>query len=217
MRPELLTEINQCLGQMGANPMVQTHARTDKFFELFVWSCTLRALRNIGAPLSPRNSNDQATFTLRFRLGPGLLYNPASAPGFVVVDYQGSKYELQNGLRVLGSSKVLHELDLCILKRSAAKRCRRQSIDPDCSAVKFLAECKYYGNNLPLHLGREYLGLSSEFSLRVKTLVANRASPEVHKLVKRHKGTTNFNINPNDTLGMDQFVGWLATELKHVL
>src|SRR5205823_490877 len=179
--------------------------------------CVLRALGEIGANLEPRDSNDRPTGQIDFRLAPGLIYNPTTAPGFVLIDYDNSQYELQNGLRVLGSSKVLHELDVCILDRNHADRCRRLGIDADSSAVRFLTECKYYGANLPLHLGREYLGLGSEFSLRVKTLVANKASPEVHTLVKRHRGTTHFHLTSANPRNVNQFVGWLATELKHSL
>lgn len=218
MRPELLQSVNACLRQLGADsPMLQSRARTDKVFEIFAWSCTLRALRDIGATLSARNCVDQPTSTLDFRLAPGLIYNPASAPGFVLANYHGKEYEVQNGLRVLGSSKVLHELDICILNRAHAQRCRRASIDPDSGAVRFLAECKFYGDSLPLSIGREYLGLSSEFSIRVKTLAANQTSPEVHTLVKRHRGTTHFDLTPSNATGINQFIGWLATELKHSL
>lgn len=218
MKPQLLAEINQTLASLGAtSPVLQSQARVDKVFEIFVWSCVLRALRQMNASLSVRNSSGVVTATMEFRLGPGLIFNPTSTPGFVKIGFQGKEYELHSGLRVLGRSKVLHELDLCILKKSAADRCRRNRINPDSSSLHFLAECKFYGSSLPLSLGREYLGLTSEFSIRVKTLTANQASPEVHRLVKSHKGTTHFDFAPSNQTSIDHFVGWLATELKHSL
>ena len=218
MRPQLLQEImNELQGLNALTPSLVQQTSTDKIFEIFVWSCTLKALRSIGATLQTRDANDRPTSSLQFRLGPGMIFSPSTTPGFVHIDYEGGEYELQNGLRVLGSSKVLHELDICILERSAAVRCRRNSVHPEPSSVRFLAECKYYGGGLPLQLGREYLGLSSEFTMRVKTLVANTAKNDVQKLVKRHRGTTHFGISPNDQTKIDSFVGWLATELDHVL
>jgi hypothetical protein len=218
MRAHLLSEIIAVLNQIGAaSPMLVNRASTDKVYEIFVWSCVLRALAQIGATMEARDSNDTLTTQIDFRLAPGLIYSPTTAPGFVLIDYNGKKYELQNGLRVLGSSKVLHELDVCILDRSHTARCRNFGIDADSSAVRFLAECKYYGNNLPLHLGREFLGLGSEFSIRVKTIVANMTSSEVHTLVKRHRGTTHFELTSANQQNVDQFIGWLATELKHAL
>lgn len=217
MREELLSAITTQIQAVGASsPALASRARTEKIFEIFVWTCVLQALRDIGASLEARDSQDQPTTQLTFRLGPGLLYSPTSAPGFVLITYENRQYELQNGLRILGASKVLHELDICVIDRPHAARCRALQLDADCSAVRFLAECKYYGNNLPLHLGREYLGLGSEFSIRVKTLVANEDSREVRTLVKRHRGTTHFRLSPANQ-PTQQFIGWLATELRHSL
>lgn len=218
MRSQLLQEIiSELQGLNASSPSLLQQTATDKIFEIFVWSCTLKALRTIGATLQTRDATDRPTTSLQFRLGPGMIFAPTTTPGFVLVSYEGKEYELQNGLRVLGSSKVLHELDICILQRTAAVRCRQNRIHPEPSSVCFLAECKYYGGGLPLHLGREYLGLSSEFTLRVKTLVANTAKNDVQTLVKRHRGTTHFDILPTDQAKIDRFVGWLATELEHVL
>lgn len=218
MRPQLLQDIVRELQSLNAaSPSLVQETSTDKIFEIFVWSCTLKALREIGATLQTKDTNDKPTSSLQFRLGPGMIFSPSTTPGFVHIQYDGNEYELQNGLRVLGSSKVLHELDICILERGAAIRCRQNNIHPESSAVRFLAECKYYGGGLPLHLGREYLGLSSEFTMRVKTLVANTTKNEVQTLVKRHRGTTHFELTPNDPAKINRFVGWLATELEHVL
>lgn len=218
MRASLLLAIQTELRNIGASsPALAHRARTDKIFEVFVWSCMLRALRELGATLEARDHADAPTTLLDFRLAPGLLYNPTTTPGFVLVSYEGSEYEVHCGLRVLGSSKVLHELDVCILERSHARRCRTQRIDPDSSGVKFLAECKYYGRAIPLHLGREFLGLGSEFSIRVETIVANQGSPDVHRLVKRHRGTSQFNLTTANPAKIARFIGWLSTELEHVL
>jgi hypothetical protein len=184
---------------------------------VFVLGCVLRALRDIGAQLEVRDSSDRPSSALQFRLAPGLIYNPTTAPGFVLVSFQGSRYELQNSLRVRGRSDVRHELDVCILHRSGAEDCRRHQVDPKQADVVFLAECKCYGASLPLHLGREYLGLSAEFTLRIKTIVSNQTSQEIHALVTAHKGTGNFGVTPLDPAVTDRFANWLANEFLQVL
>ena len=218
MDSQLKSEIQSVLSAIAAHaPILTSQVRTDKLYELFVLGCVLRALNRVGATVTTKDSNDRPTNTVVFRLGPGLIYNPATAPSFFYIVYAEQEYELQNSLRVRGRSKVLHEIDVCILRRSDADRCRREGIDPTQSSIKFLAERKYYGRTLPLHLGREFVGLCSEFSLRIKVMVSNVGNDEIHALITRHGGTENFNISPTDPSRVEVFVGWLANEFQQVL
>ncbi len=218
MDAQLRTYIQNALGTMASQaPILVSKVRTDKLYEIFVLSCVIRALRGIGATIGARDSDDVPTSTLIFRLGPGLIYSPSSAPGFIYVNYQGEEYELQNSLRVFGLSKVRHELDVSLILRKDAERCRAACTDPSPSSVKFLAECKYYGDQLPLNLGREFIGLCSEFSVRAKVIVSNRDSDDVHTLVTKHKCTENFNLTPLNPARVEMFVSWLANEFRQVL
>jgi hypothetical protein len=214
----LRQQIQMELAAIGSSASIlHSSARPDKLYEIFILSCVIRALKDIGATLDARDSKDQPTTNLVFRLGPGLIYNPASAPGFILVHYEGKEYEVQNSLRVGGTSRVLHELDVCILDRAHALECRQHEVDPNSQGVKFLAECKFYGATLDLNLGREYLGLVSEFKIRVKTIASNIHSDDIHTLVRRHSGTTNFAVSPAQPGKIKNFIGWLAKELEHVL
>lgn len=218
MEAQLRQQIQSELAAIGASaPTLISSARADKLYEIFVMSCVLRALDRIGATLEARDSSDNPTDILVFRLGPGLIYNPASTPGFILIRYEGKEYELQNSLRVGGTSRVLHELDVCILDRRHANQCRRNQVDPNSQGVKFLAECKFYGASLDLSLGREYLGLGSEFQMRVKTIVSNIHSDDIRTLVRKHGGTTNFTVSPLQPAKVETFIGWLAKELEHAL
>lgn len=217
-RQQLINGIITSLRAVASNiPVLSSATRTDKIYEIFILSCVVRTLNSLGAQIEARDSNDNSTSTLIFRLGPGLIYNPTSAPGFIYINYQGREYELQNSVRVLGYSNVLHELDVCIITRSESVNCRRNQINPKQGNVKLLLECKFYGATLPLKLGREYLGLGREFRLRIKTIVSNQTSEEIHSLVTKHKGTENFSISPANPNNVDMFVQWLANELRQVL
>ena len=218
MRQQLLTEIQSELVNLAANaPALVANATVPKIYEIYVLMCLARALRSIGATLQARDSSDTPTNNLVFRLGPGLLYSPASAPGFILVSYKGREYEIQNSLQVLGRSRVMHELDICLIDRTTAEYCRQYQVNPLHTKISFVAECKYYGATLDLSLGREYLGLSSEFSLRVKTMVSNVGSDDIHDLITGHRGTENFNVSPDDPDNVDIFIKWLANELRQVL
>lgn len=218
MNPKLLSDIQAALKSISATaPILTSSSKADKLYELFVLSCVVQALLKIGARMEARGCDDRPTTTLTFRLAPGLIYNPSSAPGFVYFEYRGKEYELQNSLRVCGRSKVRHELDVCIVQRKHAARCRVGKMDLPQPAVRFLAECKYYGSALPLHLGREFVGLCAEFAMRTKVIVSNSDNAEISMLVIKHKGTVNLDITPFNTQQLDVFVNWLANEFQQAL
>ena len=218
MRADLIKDIQTAIGSLSAkSPQLASRASVDKLYELFILSLVVKALKGVGATLSARDGNDNNTNVLQFRLAPGLLHSPATSPGFIHVSYQGNEYEIQNGLRVCGTSKVLHELDVSVLERREAQVCRQNHTNPRQSKIKFLAECKYYGTPLPLSLGREYLGLNSEFRGRVKTLASNQVSVAIQQLINSHRGTVSFNLDPKEVQALDIFVKWLSKELMQVL
>jgi hypothetical protein len=215
----LWDEIQKHLSLLGAQaPGLKSKATVPKLYEIFVLSCVARALRSIGATLIAKDSNDVPTTKLKFRLAPGLIYSPTTASGFVEITRKKQKYELHGGVRVKGRSRVRHELDVCIINRNAAVSCRNNSKDPSSTQVKMLAECKFLGKpTFPLELGREFVGLGSEFHLRIKTIVSNASSDEVHELVTKHKGTENFRTSTKPKERVEVFVKWLANELRQVL
>lgn len=218
MNGDLLQNICNYLRTMSVNsPILTNPPASEKLYEIFILICVIRALKIINVSnIQVRDSNDVASNNLIFRLGPGRIYSPSSSPGFIFFVYKNNEYEIQNGLRVKGHSNVLHELDVCIIDRKEATRCRTKNIDPT-RGIKFFAECKFYGTILPLHLGREYLGLSSEFSCRVKTIISNSSSDEILRLVTKHKGTINFDVSTSTSQNVTTFINWLANELKQVL
>lgn len=218
MNELLLSEITTELNNLGADPGNLAEASLpEKLYEIYILTCVMRALSKIGAIMEVRDMNDNPTDQFVVRLGPGLIYSPATSPGFIFVEYGGQEYELHNGMRVAGRSKVLHEHDVSIIKREDAQRCRANRVSPSQNHCKLLIECKFYGSELPLHLGREYLGLMSEFSLRVKTMVSNTASAEIQKLVTSHRGTVNFGVKPTESRSVEMLEAWLAKELEMAL
>lgn len=208
---------NQLANVRMSAPILASRAKVEKVYEIFVLSCLLSALKNLEAEFSLRDSCDEGATNLRLRLGPGLLYAPHSAPGFIHVTYKGAEFEVQNSLRILGRSRVLHELDVSLIERAESEKCRTHRSNPHHSRVKFLAECKFYGSGLPLSLGREYLGLCDEFGLRIRVFVSNVGSEDVRLMIKGHNGTTNFEISPWKPDNVTTLTKWLENELMQVL
>lgn len=219
MDPQLRAAIQATLTQLGsAAPGFIASAVSPKLYEVYVLSLVIRAFQLLGASMAAHDARDQPTATLQFRLGPGRIYNPTTAPGFVVVDYQGAEYEIHHGVQVKGGSQVLHELDVALLDRGKAIACRADRRDPSSRDVQCLIECKFYGGDLPLGLGREFVGLSKEFSVRIRCLASNEANSSIKKLLKRHYGFENFLLSPlNPSYVDDRFIPWLAEQLRQTL
>jgi hypothetical protein len=218
MTTQMINQIKSALSSMASRSSIYSKPTApDKIYEIYVLSCVVQALKNLGCTLEARTHLDATTTTFDFRLSPGYIYSPAIQSSFVHITYGTKEYELHNGVRTLGSANVLHELDVAIINREEAVRCRLNRIHPRQSQIKFLAECKFYGSVLPLNLGREFLGLCTEFTARAKSLVSNVGSDNIHKLVTSHRQTESFNLSPINSHQVDVFTKWLEKELSHSL
>ncbi len=214
IRAEILAQLS-ALG--ASSPILRSPASIHKLYEVYVATCMMRALREKGAHLVPKDTHGVTTHDLRFRMAPGLIYSPASSPGYVLVSYEGQEFELHTDLRVLGKSGILHELDVCLIDRTQAQHCRGGNVDPPASSVAAFLEVKYHGVPIPLHEGREYLGLSSEFTIRPKAFVCNLDNSDIQILLASHKGTVHFGPTPLNPRSTQELVSWLGTEISHQL
>lgn len=220
MTSQLRSEIQSALGSIGATaPIFLASAGVDRLFEGFVLSCLVKALQRIGATMQVYDGRMRPlpSSTLNLRRAPGRIYDDIPSIGFILVQYNGRHYEVHTDLRVAGTSKVLHELDICVLEHVHAQTCREQRVDPNGSKVRFLCECKCYGKTLPLRIGREFLGLCSEFHARAKTIASNSDNQSILGLVRSHDRITQFALYPGQTAKIDAFIGWLHKELEHAL
>jgi hypothetical protein len=218
MNARLFTEIQNELTRLTRSSNVYaTRTAVDKLYEVYILSCVIQSLKLLGCVLEARDNHDIPTSSFDFRLSPGYIYSPTVDSSFIHIIYDGKEYELHNGVRILGKANVLHELDVAIIERDEAVRCRQNNIHPRQSKIKYLAECKFYGADLPLHIGREFLGLCSEFNVRVKTITSNVGSNNIHKLLTSHKQTENFNLTPLSPDKIDIFIKWMSNELRQVL
>lgn len=218
MQTELLNDIRIVLTSLVSTSNVySSRTKVDKLYEAYILSCVVKALINLNCTLEARDNNDTVTTNFLFRLKPGYIFSPTTSSSFVHILYNNKQYELHSGVRVSGKSSVLHEMDVAIIEKNEADSCRNQSRHPRPTKLKFLAECKFYGSDLPLNIGREYLGLCSEFSIRVKSIVSNAGSNSIHKLLTTHRQTSNFNLTPLQPNEINSFIGWLTSELKQVL
>lgn len=220
MDQSLRVKLQTALASISATaPVFTSTASRDRLYEGFVLSIAIQALRRIGGRLQVYSggSRPRPSSVLSLRRAPGKIYGNAPDFGFILIQFKQSLYELHTDLRVAGTSGVLHELDIAILDQVHCESCRAQSVDPNGSKARFICECKCYGSDLPLRIGREFLGLGTEFHCRTKTIASNRTNASILALAKSHKKITQFNLNPFHSSNVDSFIGWLAKELEHCL
>ena len=218
MSSSLSRAISNALSQVGATaPGLYFASRVSTLYEGFIFACIIESLTHLRARLQACDENDRPTRTFTFKTKPSLIYT--SGLNYVLVSVGSRNYELHTNLRVLGYSGALHELDVMLLKHETGRRCRLKKFLPGRGSVRLLVECKFYGGTrLPLHLGREYLGLSSEFkAVRIKTIASNIGSHEIHVMITAHHGTENFYVSPRAPENVRRFVEWMANELHQVL
>ena len=217
MTNALLKKIVNEISNIGIMaPQLRNKRVTEKVYEIYVMSCLMRAFKNLGGELEARDENDHQTTNLVFRLAPGYIYSPATRSGFVFIKLGDDEFEIQNSLRVKGYSGILHELDISLIERPIAQILRDSKVHPSYLNVIFLFECKYYGKNLPLHLGREFLGLISEFDCRIEVLVAKQDGDMVRRMVSAHRGTVVLNLKPKGGRDEQRFIRWLENEINQI-
>lgn len=77
MEDTLKNEIRQALiGLSADSPVLREKARVDKLYEIFIFTCVLKALENIGATsIQIKDSNNVTSNVLYFRMGPAASTN----------------------------------------------------------------------------------------------------------------------------------------------
>jgi len=219
MDSALISRIASVLTTLGTSaPVLRSCLATAKLYEMYIYGLVIRALQTINARLTPIDSRSGSSVSsFVFRLGPGYIYSPTTTPCYVLVEYQSYIYELHNDLQVVGNSDILHELDICLLRREEADSARRARIHPPARSIRLLIECKCYGSSLQLHLGREFLGLLKDFRVKVRSFVSNISDGSLHTYITHHDAHEDFEVTPLNQQRETQFINWLADELRQVL
>ncbi|MCY2928838.1 MAG: hypothetical protein NTV86_04970 [Planctomycetota bacterium] len=213
--PEDIARLNDIINVLNGiahvSPGLSTANQASKIYEIFILANIADAASQFAiltAFSTVDNGHGQAVpvavppnGTLNFRLSPGDIFDINGAPGFIFMNVNGVKYELQNGISCCGISSEYHELDISIVDEPHASLARFHKQRPLEPWVSFLVECKMRGKKLEFGVGREVVGLIAEFPSTAVWLVSNKqhgaaGNPNrVGPLVHHYKGNTAFNIN----------------------
>lgn len=118
-----------------------------------------------------------------------------------------------------GSSDVLHEFDISIVPSQAANESRQTKRPPGPWKPCAVFECKFYDKNLGIELGREFVGLRSDFTaVPIARLVTNADSESVALFLKKsNRPKLSRHIQPNNKNMEDEFIYAIADELRNSL
>lgn len=197
VRDDLLASIDQLLSSASALGYAEP-AATNDVYENYIWTMCVEAARRQGATVSYETVYGAPASTLVFRTSPGSIWSTAHAYTHAVLEIAGCPpLEVHVGVRVLGKSRVLHECDVAVLYREEADLCRLEQVHPRASKVIVAAECKFYTSAIQLHLGRGFLGLTSDIHRKERYFVTNSHSDSVTKLISHHQSEWECGVIPN--------------------
>lgn len=200
---ELIDAIEVIISQGASLGYAQPAAAND-VYENYVWALCLEAARRQGAAISYETVTSNATNNLCFRTSPGSIYSTAHDYTHACLDFiRCPRLEAHVGIRVAGRSGVLHECDVAVLFKEESELCRAEQVHPRASRILIAAECKFYTSAIQLHLGRSFLGLTSDINKKLRYFVTNANSASVTKLIAHHDGEWECSVLPNTTEAED--------------
>ena len=186
----------QLLAQIAANltalaPIYAVAPGAD-LFEGYVLSVVAQAASAEGASVQIAN----ATGGLLLRTSPGRIYGTArnGAPySYVVIDFDGHpQLEAHVGVRVEGSTRVLHECDVMVVEAAEAQASRMNRVEPRSKKLLVSTEAKFYTQPLGVDLGRSFIGLISDVASKHRCLVTNAADNDVVAALMAPDTARNF-------------------------
>jgi hypothetical protein len=225
---QLISLIDIVLGSINPNAGVYLNRNTvDAAYAGYIFSLVLRGVERIVDPTSPnairlrsaQGSSTSAPSVFIVRGSPGALTAANQDFGYAVFDYEDSSFEVHLGVQYQGSSGVLHEFDISIIPSEDAEECRQSGKQPTSGKPHAVFECKCYEKNLGIELGREFVGLKSDFtSIPMARLVTNSYSGSVARFLrKNNRPKASFRLDPSNPNMEQEFIMAVADELRNTL
>lgn len=201
---ELLDQISNILGST-ISPGLSTSSNTSDIFEAYVFCLIIQAAKIEGATISYRDVNGISPTTFVFRTSPGYIYSTIHPYTHAVIEFPNKPpLEAHIGVRIVGSSGVLHECDVAVIEQVEAETCRRGMVPPRNTKVLIAVECKFYTTSLQLHLARAFIGLTTDISNSNRFFVSNTQSDSIERLLSKRNRVWGHNLTPSASLEVDR-------------
>lgn len=187
----------------------------EKAYEAYVFGLCLRAVRELGVTPILRGISDTPDPFI-FRGAPGQIHSQSRNYGYAEFSLNGQGFEIHAGVEFKGTSGMTHELDVCIMRREDAEKCRSQPDDPAAASLVAGWECKFYVGNLQKGLGRAFVGLIDDMgsNIRLSGFCSNSEHPQLREYFRpQNRPDPHFRLTPLAKFE-DIFVNQIKGELK---
>jgi hypothetical protein len=179
-------------------------------YEGFVFSMVVATASRHGATVRYEDVKGAQVSDLVFRTSPGQLYADTKPYTHAVVEFDGAPpLEVHIGVRVQGSSGVLHECDVLVLPAAEATLSRVQRIAPRGSQCVLVIECKYYTSGLGIGQARNFEGLRADIRTQSELFVSNIGASSVVRYFGSRK-----RVAERDVLPRTPQAGYVQAEIR---
>jgi hypothetical protein len=190
----------------------------EKAYEAYVFSLCLRAARELGATPVLRGITGAPT-PFVFRGAPGQIHSQGRNYGYAQFALNGYEFEVHAGVEFRGTSRMTHELDVCIMRAADARACRNPQTldDPPGASLVGGWECKFYAGNLQKGLGRAFVGLIDDMgsNWRLSGFCSNSVHPQLRDYFQlQRRPHPHFQLTPLYPSNENIFVNQIKGELK---
>jgi hypothetical protein len=193
---ELVAEIQNML----ATNSISYHSASAVWdvYEGFIFSLVVDTASRNGAKVTYRNVKGVVVSDLVFRTSPGQLYSDSKLYTHAVVEFEGAPLlEVHVGVRVQGTSGVLHECDVLVLPSAEAEFSRAEQVAPQGSQCVLIVECKYYTSGLDIGQARKFEGLRADVRTQAELFVSNIGSSSVVRYLAARNRAFERDVVPN--------------------
>ncbi|HEU5374200.1 MAG TPA: hypothetical protein VFV38_02085 [Ktedonobacteraceae bacterium] len=197
-------------------------------FEGYLLSLVLQAADLENADIDYRDINNRRPTRFVFRASPGYIASTTRPYTYATIAFPGKPIlEAHVGVRVVGTTGVLHQCDIAVIKQEEADRCRRESrpaqpgqsaywVSPKQSELILAVEAKFYDEaDLDLDLARSFIGLVSDISRPSYHFVASTSSNSVERLLTKKKKNWEHNIVPASTIEVTRLINAFQTTFRN--
>jgi hypothetical protein len=193
---DLLAAIESMLS--GVTTSYSTASKAYDVYEAYVFALVVEMATDCGASVHYRTVGGSRASVLRFRTAPGQLYSNSQEFTHAVLDFPGAPpLEVHLGVRVQGTSGVLHECDVVVLTAAEADLSRVNAIAPRGNQCLLAIECKFYVAGLGIGLARNFEGLHADLRAKHEIFVANTDGASVVKYLSSRKRAYERNVAPS--------------------
>jgi len=186
LKATLLQEIRQTLGS-AISPNLNSRSKGFDLYEAYVFTLGIDACNRLQVPITYKNRDGSPASTFNFRTGPGSLARGPYSHAEIRLGARKPLIEAHVGVKVMGLSKVEHEMDFSMISKEEADFCRDKDVFPRHNKVVLAAECKFYTRRgVGIAMGRGFVGLSDDLGRRDTFFVMNRPAARIEQFVDRH-------------------------------